>query len=67
MKRLLPSIYENCRLLTESIKYMNEADLYEVTANLYKLVVPIHEKAHNYDALMKCYGDLRGILFWGVC
>ena len=50
-----------CRLLTESIKYMNEADLYEVAANLYKLVVPIHEKAHNYDALMKCYGDLRGI------
>eukprot|EP00026_Physarum_polycephalum_P000226 Phypoly_transcript_00226.p1 GENE.Phypoly_transcript_00226~~Phypoly_transcript_00226.p1 ORF type:complete len:1906 (-),score=310.18 Phypoly_transcript_00226:3-5720(-) len=47
------------RLLTESIKYMNEADLYEVTANLYKLVIPIHEKSHNYDALMKCYGDLR--------
>jgi hypothetical protein len=49
------------RLLTESIKYMNEADLYEVTANLYKLVIPIHEKSHNYESLMKCYGDLRGI------
>lgn len=49
------------RLLTESIKYLNEADLYEVAANVYKLIIPIHEKAHDYDSLMKCYGELRGI------
>ncbi len=43
----------------ESIKYLNAAELFEVAGSVYKLVLPIHESAHDYEALVICYATLR--------
>lgn len=45
----------------QSVGHLNDAELFEVSGSLYKLIIPIHENAHDYEALVKAYANLRGI------
>ncbi|EFA03420.2 Dedicator of cytokinesis protein 11-like Protein [Tribolium castaneum] len=39
-------------------EYVDKSERYEIMGELYKLIVPIYEKARNYEMLMKSYQTL---------
>jgi len=49
------------KIMDLAIQYLKQAELYETANELYKLIIPIHEKNRNYDKLAKSHGDLKEI------
>lgn len=47
--------------MDNAIQYLKQAELYETANELYKLILPIHEKNRNYERLAKSHGDLKEI------
>ncbi|XP_028129258.2 dedicator of cytokinesis protein 9 [Diabrotica virgifera virgifera] len=44
--------------LERCAEYLDKAERYEVLGELYRLIIPIHEKKRDYDMLRKCYSSL---------
>ncbi|XP_056646243.1 dedicator of cytokinesis protein 9 isoform X1 [Diorhabda sublineata] len=44
--------------LERCAEYIDKAERYEILGELYKLIIPIHEKKRDYDMLRKCYSAL---------
>lgn len=44
--------------LETCVQYVDKSERYEIMGELYKLIVPIYEKARNYELLMKSYQNL---------
>jgi hypothetical protein len=48
-------------MMDRAIDYLKQAELYETCNELYKLIIPIHEKNRNYHKLSQCHKDLADI------
>lgn len=46
-------------LLETSIKYLEQAERYELMAEVYKLLQPFYEKARDFKHMMEMYGRLH--------
>jgi hypothetical protein len=44
-----------------AIERLKKAELYETCNELYKLIIPIHEKNRDYKKLSECHKDLKEI------
>jgi hypothetical protein len=49
------------KVMERAVEYLKQAELYETCNELYKLIIPIHEKNRNYQKLSQCHQDLKGI------
>lgn len=50
-----------CDVVERAIGYLTRAQLYESAHELYKLLLPVHEKAHNYTKLAESHQALSVI------
>ncbi len=46
-------------LLETSIKYLHQAERYEMMAEAYKLLQPFYEKSRDFKHMMEMYGKLH--------
>lgn len=44
--------------LEKCAEYLEKAERYELLGELYRLIIPMHERKHNYEALTQCYQTL---------
>ncbi|CAG9862855.1 unnamed protein product [Phyllotreta striolata] len=44
--------------LERCAEYLDKAERYEILGELYKLIIPLHEKKRDYGMLRKCYSNL---------
>lgn len=51
------------KIMDNAVQYLKQAELYETANELYKLIIPIHEKNRNYEKLAKSHGDLKEVFF----
>lgn len=46
-------------LLESSIKYLEQAERYEMMAEVFKLLQPFYEKARDFEKMTEMYGKLH--------
>lgn len=46
-------------LMDESIALFRKANLHETAVNVFKLLVPVYEKVHNYEKLASTYSNMK--------
>jgi hypothetical protein len=46
-------------LLETSIKYLHQAERYEIMAEVFKLLQPFYEKSRDFKHMMEMYGKLH--------
>ena len=44
--------------LEKCAEYLEKAERYELLGELYRLIIPMHERKHSYEALAQCYQTL---------
>eukprot|EP01114_Cavostelium_apophysatum_P003911 TRINITY_DN1404_c0_g1_i1.p1 TRINITY_DN1404_c0_g1~~TRINITY_DN1404_c0_g1_i1.p1 ORF type:complete len:1840 (+),score=629.05 TRINITY_DN1404_c0_g1_i1:76-5595(+) len=49
------------KVMDGATQYLKQAELYETANEMYKLILPIHEKNRSYEKLAKSHGDLKDI------